>query len=104
MQRAIFTHAVQMGEKVEGPRLRSRKRSERGGPDVRRIAPVGRFTAFDFHQVEPDRLYIRAQIERLDLQHVMQIRHRGLRHPPTRSLRTPSGNPWKIPALPARPR
>src|SRR6266446_8684 len=99
---AIFTHARQMGEKVEGPGLGSREGRDRGGPNVRRIASVGRLAAFNFHQVEPDRLYIRAQIERLDLQHVMQFRHRALRHPPTRSLRTVSGTPPTLSAPPAR--
>src|SRR2546423_1157991 len=82
------TPATQMGETVEGPGLGSREGRDRGGPNVRRIASVGRFAAFYFHQVEPDRLHFRAQIKRLDLQHVMQFRHRALRHPPTRSLRT----------------
>src|SRR5258706_2140588 len=100
-QIAIFTHARQMGVKVEGQGLGSREGRDRGGPNVRRIASVGRLAAFNFHQVEPDRLYIRAQIERLDLQHVMQFRHRALRHPPTRSLRTVSGNPPTLSAPPA---
>src|SRR6266850_1887808 len=82
---AIFTHARQMGEKVEGPGLGSREGRDRGGPNMRRIASAGRFAAFNFHQVEPDRLHIRAPI----------------RHPPTRSLRTVSGNPPTLCAPPA---
>jgi len=71
MRIAIFTHAVQMGEKIKSPGLGSREGNKRGGPNVRRIASLGWFAAFNFHQVEPDRLHIRAQIEWLDLQHVM---------------------------------
>jgi len=36
-------------------------------------------SGFLLHQVEPDRLHFRAQINALDLQHVMQFRHRALR-------------------------
>src|SRR5260370_11029781 len=90
-----------MCKKFEGPWLCSRESGKRADPNASRVAPVGRFAAFDFHQVKPDRLYIRAQIERLDLQNVMQIRHRVLRHPPTRFLRTASGNPATLSATPA---
>src|ERR1700730_2449658 len=90
-----------MGEKIEAPWLHSGKRGKRGSPNMRRVGAVGRFAAFDLHQVEPDRLYIRAQVERLNLHHVMQVRHRAVRHPPTRSSRNASGNPATLSALPA---
>src|SRR3981189_3748446 len=98
---AIFTDARQMGEKVEGPGLGSREGRDRGGPNVRRIASVGRFAAFYFHQVEPDRLHFRAQVKRLHLQLVMQFRHRAFRHAPTRSSRTIERDPATVSGPPA---
>src|ERR1019366_8754831 len=101
VQAAILTHAVEVSEKVQRPRLGPRQSAQRGGPDMRGVAAARRFAALDLHQIESHRLYIRAQIERLDFHHVMQTGHRALRHPPTGSWRSVSGNPAKTCALQA---
>src|ERR1700722_3176169 len=100
-QAAVIAYAIEVGEKIERPRLRSRQRAESSGPQARRIRPTRRFAALDLHEIESDGLDVRPEIERLDFQYVLRVRHLALTRPPKRSWRIASGNPASLFALPA---
>src|SRR5690348_5597389 len=77
-QAAVIADAIEVGEKIKGPRFRARERPKRRGPQARRIRATRRLAAFNLHEVEAHRLDIRPEVERFDFQYVLKVRHLAL--------------------------